>query len=105
MDNAISYYADEDLTIAYNPSMKGYWLVMQGKSSGIYNQFIEEREFKDIQKSDDEGKFSKLKAIDDLFFPKLFSSRVSPAHLSNAIEIVKLKEEKEFAEFKKQENL
>jgi hypothetical protein len=106
MDNAKTYYQDENLTISYNLSMKGYWLILKEKSNPcIESFFISKIDFEKLKKSEDNQKFEKLKNLEKKFFSKIYTLKNSPLKLFNAIEVVKLKEEKEFEEFKKSNNL
>ena len=100
------YYDNNELVITYNSRMDGYWLALKTKDeSGVMTDFIKKRDFQYLQNSDDFGKISKLKTLDSPLYLGIKGSNISYTTLCNAIEIVKLKEEKELEEFNKANNL
>ncbi len=100
MEDFKEYYKDDKLALNFDKNKDGYWL-----SIGKRSYFIDSRSYEDIKNSKGLRLFDKLENYDFMITNNLQREKILPSKLEYMFSEVNGKLEKEFEEFKKQDNL
>ena len=105
MNEPKEYYNEGNLKITYEPERDGYWLNIKHRDDSEGKYFIDNDVFQDILNSGPLEKLLKLDVLNPLIQISINKSKISATTLCHALKEIKEREQKEFEDFKKANNL